>query len=58
MQLNSRNKKKQGQKASTSFFIVYVHTRGGSVAEWLVCWTQAQKGQGSNRSREAVGKQS
>ena len=21
---------------------------GGSVAEWLVCWTQAQKGPGSN----------
>ena len=28
---------------------------GGSVAEWLVCWTQAQKGPGSNRSRDAVG---
>jgi len=25
------------------------------VAEWLACWTQAQKGQGSNRSRDAVG---
>ena len=23
---------------------------GGSVAEWLACWTQAQKGLGSNRS--------
>ena len=23
---------------------------GGSVAEWLACWTQAQKGPGSNRS--------
>ena len=23
--------------------------RGGSVAEWLACWTQAQKGLGSNR---------
>jgi len=22
---------------------------GGSVAEWLACWTQAQKGPGSNR---------
>jgi len=30
-------------------------TRGGSVAEWLACWTQAQKGPGSNRSRDAVG---
>jgi len=29
---------------------------GGSVAEWLACWTQAQKGlMGSNRSRDAVG---
>jgi len=27
---------------------------GGSVAEWLACWTQAQKGLGSNRSRDAV----
>ena len=30
----------------------YTH---GSVAEWLACWTQAQKGPGSNRSRDAVG---
>jgi len=27
----------------------------GSVAEWLACWTEAQKGPGSNRSRDAVG---
>jgi len=27
---------------------------GGSVAEWLACWTQAQKGLGSNRSRDAI----
>ena len=26
-----------------------------SVAEWLACWTQAQKGPGSNRSRDAGG---
>ena len=31
-------------------------TTGGSVAEWLACWTQAQKGLGSNRSRDAVRK--
>jgi len=31
---------------------------GGSVAEWLACGTQAQKGPGSNRSPDAVGKQS
>ena len=29
--------------------------RGGSVAELLACWTQAQKGPGLNRSRDAVG---
>jgi len=29
--------------------------RRGSVAEWLACWTQAQKGLGSSRSRDAVG---
>ena len=28
---------------------------GGSVAEWLACWTQAQKGFASNHSRDAVG---
>jgi len=35
-----------------SGFLLY---EGGSVAEWLACWTQAQKGLGSNRSRDAVG---
>ena len=29
--------------------------QGGSVAEWLACRTQAQKGPGSNRSCDAVG---
>jgi len=28
---------------------------GGTVAELLACWTEAQKGPGSNRSRNAVG---
>jgi len=28
---------------------------GKVVAEWLVRWTQTQKGPGSNRSRDAVG---
>ena len=32
-----------------------IHSLGGSVAEWLACWTQAQYGLGSNRSRDAVG---
>ena len=32
--------------------LAYTHThiRGGSVAEWLACWTHAQKGPGSNYS--------
>jgi len=34
---------------------IYLLGRGGSVAEWLACWAQAQKGPGSNRSRDAVG---
>ena len=33
----------------------HIYPLGGSVAEWLACWTQAQKGPGSNRSRDAVG---
>ena len=36
-------------------FIEKHKLQGGSVAEWLACWTQAQKGPGSNRSRDAVG---
>ena len=36
-------------------FIRAIQIMGGSVAEWLACWTQAQKGPGSNRSRDAVG---
>ena len=28
---------------------------GGSVAKWLECWTQAEKGPGSNRGHDAVG---
>jgi len=27
---------------------------GGSVAKWLVCWTQVQKGLGSYHSLDAV----
>ena len=29
--------------------------KGDSVAEWLACWTQVQKGPGSNRSHYTVG---
>jgi len=38
-----------------SFYQTMPFIEGGSVAEWLACWTQAQKGLGSNRSRDAVG---
>jgi len=40
---------------SISLYAVRPISRGGSVAEWLACWTQALKGPGSNRSRDAVG---
>jgi len=36
-------------------YLQVVKCEGGSVAEWLVCWTQAQKGPGSTRGRDAVG---
>jgi len=39
----------------TGVYLLGQKVKGGSVAEWLVCWTQAQKGPGSNRSRDAVG---
>ena len=39
--------------ANTKYLTIY--HKGGSVAEWLACWTQAQKGPGSIRSRDAVG---
>jgi len=40
-------------------FAIFVHVTdddipGGSVAEWLACWTPAQKGPGSNHSLDAV----
>jgi len=30
-------------------------SQGSSVAEWLACWTQAQKGPGSNSSKTLSG---
>jgi len=38
-----------------SFDLTIRNEGGGLVAEWLACWTQAQTGPGSNRSRDAVG---
>jgi len=37
------------------FWVKLFQTASKPVAEWLACWTQAQKGPGSNRSRAAVG---
>jgi len=34
----------------SAIFFVHYTVLGGSVAEWLACWTQAQKGLGSHRS--------
>jgi len=45
-------KQTNGQTDTTDFS---TFPEGGSVAEWLACWNQAQKGLGSNRSRDAVG---
>jgi len=41
-------------KVSVSAVFCFDILQGGSVAEWLACWTQAQKGPGSNSSRNAV----
>ena len=37
------------------YFLKVLELKGGSVAEWLACWTQVQKGLGSSLSRDAVG---
>jgi len=42
------------KREAVPFFLPH-DVEGGSVAEWLAGWTQAQKGPGSNRSRDAVG---
>ena len=44
-----------GLHVDTTLHVVLVEAYGGWVAEWLACWTQAQNGSGSNRSRDAVG---
>jgi len=47
--------KKEVEKWSSRgwYLCVYVKIEGGSVAEWLEFWTQAQKGRGSNRSHDS-----
>ena len=44
-----------GSDAFKSAYIMFQLINKRSVAEWLACWTQTQKGLGSNRSRDAVG---
>ena len=41
-------------RSFVTMYLLASITQGGSVAECLACWTQAQKGPGSNRSRDAV----
>jgi len=36
-------------------FRINTMRKGGSVAKWLACWTQAQNGPGSNRSATLSG---
>ena len=36
------------------FTTCHSDNKGGSVAEWLACWTQAKKGTGSNSHRQTV----
>jgi len=40
--------------AHFTFTIYFSLLNGGSVSKWLVCWTQAWKGLGSNQSRDTV----
>ena len=41
-------------QSTEAFIIITWLIMGGSVAGWLACWTQAQKGPGSNRSRDKL----
>ena len=34
---------------------IVISLLGSRVVSWLACWTQAQQGLGTNRSRDAVG---
>jgi len=40
--------------ASLPVFVCFHRRPGGSVAEWLACWTQVQKGLGSHRCRVSL----
>ena len=44
-----------GIAIGSSVLPLLIRVLGGSVAKWLACWTQAQKGLRLDRSRDAVG---
>jgi len=46
---------RSGPRRNEHYYIRAMWNESSSVAEWLACWTQSQKGPGSNRSRDAVG---
>ena len=46
---------RQKEVLITFGFLFFREDIGGSAAEWLACWTQAQKCPGSHRSRDDVG---
>jgi len=52
--LNAKRKQLKDVRQAALYSLVLL-LRGGSLAEWLACWTQAQSGQGTNPSRDAVG---
>jgi len=57
-QLKRSQELKSGEKKKLKIkmdMLRSIGKQGGSVAEWLACWTQAQMGPGSNRSRGDVG---
>ena len=49
------NQQRQSTEGTHTHIYIYTLTVSRSVAEWLVCWTQAQKDPGSNHSCVAVG---
>ena len=52
--VDRRDRQTDGQTDVRPFHRTNSAYIGGSVAEWLACWAQAQKGPGSNRSRDTV----
>ena len=53
------NMEQSGHVSSCWMISIFLGTDvvGGSVDEWLACWTRAQYGPGSSHSHDAVGQQ-